>query len=199
MCSAHILCRPILGGLPSRFYQACCRTPYKRKLGKSTVQRQSSACQTVLDTIGDLLADRLRALVGGTAWSGKPQRELAVWPGVPGDEVANMVRNRSAFDIAAGLNFERDIFRDVLRPMLKRIEGDNADRVVELSRHQIGDDGFEVGPLNFGLAVNGAQPAAKAVDDEVDGLIRAVGHERRGPACSRHTQLPQNATQHRGI
>jgi hypothetical protein len=44
--------------LPSRFYQACCRTPHKRKLAKSTVQRQSPACQTVLDAIGDLLADR---------------------------------------------------------------------------------------------------------------------------------------------
>jgi hypothetical protein len=63
---------------------------------------------------------------------------------------------------------------DVLRPMLKRIEGDNAGRIVELAGHQVGDNGFEVGPLDLGLAVNGAQ-AAKAVDDEIDGLIRAEG------------------------
>ena len=48
---------------------------------------------------------------------------------------------------------EGDIFCDVLRPMLKRIEGDNADRVVESSRHQIDNDSFEVGPLDFRLAV----------------------------------------------
>ena len=58
---------------------------------------------------------------------------------------------------------EGDIFCDVLRPMLKRIEGDDADRVVELARHKVGDDGFEVGPLDLSLAVNGAK-AAKAVD-----------------------------------
>ena len=47
--------------------------------------------------------------------------------------------------------------------MLKRVEGDDADRIVELPRHQIGDDGFEVCPLDVGLAVGGAK-AAKAVD-----------------------------------
>jgi|ERR1700676_818721 hypothetical protein len=74
--------------------------------------------------------------------------------------------------------------------MLKSIEGYNADRVIELPRHQIGDDRFEVGPLDFGLAVNAAQ-LAKAVDYEVDGLICAVPHERQGRACFWHTrQLP---------
>ena len=47
-------------------------------------------------------------------------------------------------DIAAALNFEGDISGDVLRPMLKRVEGDDADRVVELPRRQIGNGGFEV-------------------------------------------------------
>jgi hypothetical protein len=46
--------------------------------------------------------------------------------------------------------------------MLKRVEGDDADRIVELPRYQIGDDRFEVCPLDFGLAVDGAK-AAKAV------------------------------------
>jgi hypothetical protein len=50
--------------------------------------------------------------------------------------------------------------------MLKRVEGDNADRIVKLSRYQIGDDGFEVCPLNFGLPVDGAI-CAEAIDDEV--------------------------------
>jgi class 3 adenylate cyclase len=44
-----------------------------------------------------------------------------------------------------------------------------------------------------GLALVEAVPKpAKAVDNEVGRLIRAVGHGRRGPACSRHTQLPRN-------
>ena len=50
--------------------------------------------------------------------------------------------------------------------MLKRVEGDNADRIVKLSRYQIGDDGFEVCPLTFGLPVDGAI-YAEAIDDEV--------------------------------
>jgi hypothetical protein len=66
---------------------------------------------------------------------------------------------------------------NVLRPILKRIEGDNADRVIELPRHQIGDGCFEVRPLDVGHTVCGAKPA-KAVDDELDRLIRAVGHYR---------------------
>jgi hypothetical protein len=59
--------------------------------------------------------------------------------------------------------------------MLKRIEGNDAHRVVELARYEIADDGFEVRQLNFRFAVNGARPA-KAVDDGVDGLIRTVRH-----------------------
>jgi hypothetical protein len=57
------------------------------------------------------------------------------------------------------LDFEGDIFRDVLRPMLKCVEGNNADRVVKLPRHEIGDDSFEVCPFDFGFAVSATQPA----------------------------------------
>jgi hypothetical protein len=41
--------------------------------------------------------------------------------------------------------------------MLQRIEGDNSGRVVELPLHQIGDDGFAVGPLDLGFAVDGVR------------------------------------------
>src|ERR1700692_2210243 len=75
--------------------------------------------------------------------------------------------------------------------MLKRVEGYNADRGIELPGHEIGDDGFEVCPLNFGFAVNGAQ-SAEAVYYEVDGLIRAIGHDPRRPAGARHTHLLRN-------
>jgi hypothetical protein len=61
--------------------------------------------------------------------------------------------------------------------MLKRVEGDDAYRIVELPRYQIGDDRFEVCSLDVGLALGGAK-TAKAVDYQIDGLIRAVGHHR---------------------
>ena len=77
--------------------------------------------------------------------------------------------------------------------MLQRVEGDDADGVVELPRDQIGDDRLEICTLDFGLAVDAAK-AAKAVDHEVNRLIRAIGHDRRGPACFRHKQLPQTQT-----
>ena len=64
--------------------------------------------------------------------------------------------------------------------MLKRVEGDDANGVVELPSQKIGDDGLDIRPLNFRLAVNAAEPL-KAVDYEVDGLIRAIGHGRRRP------------------
>ena len=122
--------------------------------------------------------------------SSEPQCKLPVRTGVTGDEVSDVLGDGGAFHVAAGLNFGGDLFRDIIRPMLKRVEGDNADRVVELARHEIGNYGFEISPLGFGFALNAAQPA-KAVNYEVDSLIRAVGHVPWRPACSRHPQLHQ--------
>ena len=107
--------------------------------------------------------------------SDEPQGQLPVPTGMARNEVAQMIRDLCAFDIAAGLDFSRDLVRDIIRPMLKRIEGDNAHRVVELTRQKIGDDGFDISPLDFRFAVNTAEPL-KAVDYEVDRLIRPIGH-----------------------
>jgi hypothetical protein len=85
------------------------------------------------------------------------------------DKVAKRFRNVVTIDIATRPDFEGDIFRDGLRPMLKGVEGDDADRIVELPGDQIGDDRFEVRPLDVGLAIGGAK-AAKAVDHEIDRL-----------------------------
>jgi hypothetical protein len=58
--------------------------------------------------------------------------------------------------------------------MFERIEGDNPDRIVELPGDEFSDDGFEVGPLDLGFV---ALPLpTPAVDDEVSGLVRAIGH-----------------------
>ncbi len=50
--------------------------------------------------------------------SGQPQRELPGRAGVAGNKVLDMLWNGDAFDVGTGLNFEGDIFRNVLRPML---------------------------------------------------------------------------------
>jgi hypothetical protein len=51
-----------------------------------------------------------------------------------GNKVPDVLGKRGAFDIAAGLNFEGYILGNVLRPMVKRVEGDDAYRVAELAR-----------------------------------------------------------------
>lgn len=75
--------------------------------------------------------------------------------------------------------------------MLQRVERDNANRIVKLARHHIGDYGFEVRTLDLSFAVN-CPKTDKTVDHKVDGLIRAVGYDPRGPASARHTYLPAN-------
>src|ERR1035437_1158264 len=57
--------------------------------------------------------------------------------------------------------------------MLKCVEGDDADRVVKLPRHEIGNDSFEVCPLDFGFAGKAAPLAETA--------IRAGGDKFRRP------------------
>src|ERR1700736_4987721 len=74
--------------------------------------------------------------------------------------------------------------------MLKCVEGNNADWVAKLPRHEIGDDSFEVRPLDFGFAVNAALPA-EAINYEVDGLIRETARQ----SASNWTYAWQNPTQ----
>ena len=64
-----------------------------------------------------------------------------------------------------------------------------------MSRHQISDGGFKIGGLDVSFPI-GAPIVPKIVLHEIDRPIRAIGHDRRGPACSRHMQLPQTQTLH---
>src|SRR6516162_6196927 len=91
-----------------------------------------------------------------------------------------MLGHRNAFHIASGLDLDSYLSRNVLRPMLKRVERDDADRIVESSRHELDDDGFNVRAFNFCLAINTA-PHTKAIDYEISGLISPVRHH---PASS---------------
>jgi hypothetical protein len=54
---------------------------------------------------------------------------------IAGNEIADMLGDGDAFDIAAGLNFEGDIRRDVVRPVLKRVESGTARCVVYNARN----------------------------------------------------------------
>src|SRR6516162_8731083 len=99
-----------------------------------------------------------------------------------------MLEHRNAFHIASGLDLDSYLSRNVLRPMLKRVERDDADRIVEPSRHEIDDDGFKVRAFNFCLAINTA-PHTKAIDHEISGLISPVRHHTRHPATLGHTYM----------
>jgi hypothetical protein len=91
-------------------------------------------------------------------------------------------------NVAQFLNFLSDIFGDVVRPMLQSVKGHDANGIIEQSGHKVVDDGFKVGALNLGLAVEFA--AAEAINDEIDRLIRAVRNGGRRLACSGHRNTP---------
>jgi len=114
-------------------------------------------------------------VVGG---GGELQRELANRAPVAVDEVADMLGHGDSFDVASGLDFGSNGLRNVIRPMLKCVEGDNADWIIKLASQKIGDDGFEIRPFDLCFAA-GAATRADAVHNEVSGLIGPVGHELR--------------------
>jgi hypothetical protein len=80
--------------------------------------------------------------------------------------------------------------------MLCGVECDHANRVGVLARHQIGDDGFEVGLLDIGFGKRGAK-VSEIIDDKINGLIVIGWHNRRGP-ISAHEKTP-NATNVRNL
>src|SRR5579862_8984629 len=105
-----------------------------------------------------------------------------------------MIRHFGTIHIAPKLNFRRDIPRNVLRPMLEGIKGNNPDWVIKLTRQKVADDRFEVRPLDFALSVDSAV-CAEAVHDDVDRLISAIGDDIRCPNCCGHTPAPTTASQ----
>jgi len=63
--------------------------------------------------------------------------------------------------IKAAHDFAGDVSRCILDPTLRDIEGDDANRVVILAGHQVGNDRFEIGPLCVGLAIDPAVTPAR--------------------------------------
>ena len=110
------------------------------------------------------------------------------------DEVPDMLRDRDAFDIAAGSDFLGDLFRDVFGPVLHSVEGDDAYRIVELPRHEISDDGFDVRSFNLGFTVAAAF-RSKSIDYEIDRLISPIRHYTPRQASSWHAHLQPGGTE----
>src|SRR5450631_567594 len=84
-------------------------------------------------------------------------------------------------EIETAHNFQRDIFRDVSRPLLGGVECDDANRVVVLAGHQVANDSFEIGFADIDLGKCGARFPV-IVDDKIKCLIVAARHNRRDKA-----------------
>ena len=78
------------------------------------------------------------------------------------NKVSEMLGHGLARNVAPSLNFLSDIFGNVVCPMLQSIEGYNANRIIELPRHKLVDDGFEIRSLDLSLAVDAT--VAKAIN-----------------------------------
>jgi hypothetical protein len=112
------------------------------------------------------------------------------------DEVLQKERDVTALQVAALAQFLGNVARDVFGPLFRGIEADDADGVLILPFEHIHDDRFEVGPLYIGLSVS-PPVTPEIIHNDVDVLIVSIGDDRRGPACSRHTQYSHNAIQPR--
>ena|SRR6516162_4914297 len=88
--------------------------------------------------------------------STQPQSQLSGWAGVVLDKVQDALGDRLSREVASFLNFFGDLPRNVIGPMLRRVEGHHPKRLVELPGHQIGNYGLKVRTFDIGLAVGGA-------------------------------------------
>ena len=67
--------------------------------------------------------------------------------------------------------------------MLERVECDDPDRVIELTRHEIANDRPKIGPLKLRFAFGAG---VDAIHHEIDGLIGPVGNDEGRPAFVVH-------------
>jgi hypothetical protein len=109
----------------------------------------------------------------------EPQLQLPIMRFVALHEILEVVGDTVARDIAASLYFAGYLVRKVFRPMLQGVEGNYPDRIAELTRKEIGNDGFRIRPLDFGFTENAAE-RTKIVHHQIDRLVCAVGDNRRG-------------------
>src|ERR1700752_3687588 len=114
----------------------------------------------------------------GSCWSTSSNQSRPVLPRRPRpfDEILQVIGHRHAVAFAAHLYFPGDIRRQVLRPVLERVEGENADRIFELSGQQIGNDRFEIAPFDLALDAPGR---AGILDDDKNSLVSAIRYAWR--------------------
>ena len=110
----------------------------------------------------------------------QPQSQLPGWAGVVLDEVADVLGDRLACDVAPFLNLFGDLSRDFAGPMLASVEGHHANRRIELASQQIANHGLKVRAFDIGLAVGGA-PRTEAFQHGIDRFKIAVRRGLRRP------------------
>jgi hypothetical protein len=115
----------------------------------------------------------------------QPKRQLPPGALMALDKILNRRWNVAHLHIAASTNFKGYIFRNVLRPTLGGVEGDDAYWVRVLAGKQVLDDGFEVGPLIVCLAP-GASYSTEIVSHQIDRLIVAARYDGRRPIGLTH-------------
>jgi len=73
--------------------------------------------------------------------------------------------------------------------MLGDVKRDDANRVVVLAGHQVGDGGFEIGFADVGFRECRAKFPV-IVNDDIKSLVGAVRHNRRGPVPTHRQYSP---------
>ena len=89
--------------------------------------------------------------------SAQPQSQLPSRAGVVLDEIPDALGDRLACNVTPSLNLLGDLPRNIIGPVLTRVEGHHANRFIEIPAHEIGDHGLKVRAFDIGLAVGGAQ------------------------------------------
>jgi hypothetical protein len=80
-------------------------------------------------------------------------------PVVSLDKILNVVRHVAHLQVASAAQLLGNVTRNILRPAFGGVKGNYADRVFVFTRKQVEDDGFQIGKLDVGFAVDQAIPA----------------------------------------
>ena len=96
--------------------------------------------------------------------------------------------------IAAPPHPKGNLFGDIHRPTLSRIESDDPDRIAVLAREQVFDHGFQFSGLIIGVDP-GVAGIAEAIGDQIDRLICPVRYDRRRPVGLTLNATPPKLTE----
>ena len=94
-------------------------------------------------------------------------------------------RHVAQLQVAAPAQLGRDFGRHISGPAFRRVEREYSDGSFVPAVEKVGHDCFVVGRLIIGLSPDPADPA-QIVDDQVDAMIIASGHDRGRPVGLTH-------------